>query len=256
MSYTRSQQEIYDIPGLSYFNRNSEDLMLQSGAGQSKTTGWCSPRGWWREAPPPSMGPRRPSMLKRAQPALRDPAGWGKTRSQQPGLTCSFPLTESQRARKPIPGVPAGESLGHRERGRGAEMFLEEQREDTSLLWKGRPGPSWKPARSHSFHLGTPLTSGKFPISRGGPSAARVTARSHDEAFDRGQQPAPLTAKSWCKTCPDCSPWPCVQWKLKFGVYICGSQPRMLAPTPHQAISGDIFHCHSLEEEITLVSSG
>ena len=182
MYYTRSQQEIYDIPGLSYFNRNSEDLMLWSGAGQSKTTGWCSRRSWCREAPPPpSMGPRRPSMLKGAQPALSDPAGWGNMRNQQPDLTCFFPPTKSQRARKPIPGVPASESLGHRERGRRVKMLLEEQREDTSLLWKGRPGSSWKPAGSHSFHLGTPLTAGKLPISRGA-----ISSRSHCSSPRRG----------------------------------------------------------------------
>ena len=135
-------------------------------------------------------------------------------------------------------------------------MFLEEQREDTSLLWKGRPGPSWKPARSHSFHLGTPLTAGKFPISRGvhrqqGSLLVPMRRLSIEDSSLHLSQTSP-GAKLVQTAVLD----PCVQWKLKFGVYICGSQPRMLVPTPHQAISGDIFHCHSLEEEIPLVSSG
>ena len=81
MYYTRSQQEIYDIPGLSYFNRNSEDLMLWSGAGQSKTTGWCSRRSWCREAPPhhPWAQGGRACWRGHSQPSvtLQDEGTWG-----------------------------------------------------------------------------------------------------------------------------------------------------------------------------------
>lgn len=154
-------------------------------------------------------------------------------RNQQPDLTCFFPPTKSQRARKPIPGVPASESLGHRERGRRVKMLLEEQREDTSLFWKGRPGSSWKPAGSHSFHLGTPLTAGKLPISRGvhkqQESLLIPTTRLLIEDGSLHTSQPSAGAKLVQTAVLD----PSIQWKLMFGVYICGSQPGMLVPHPY-----------------------
>lgn len=153
MYYTRSQQEIYDIPGLSYFNRNSEDLMLRLGAGQSKTMEVSAAARGWCRGPRPSVGPRRPSTQRGHSQPQRPLQDEEHERNQQPDLTCSFPQPKG-RARKPIPRVPADESLGHRERGEEWGCFWKSKEKIPAYSGREDQGlPGSQPEATH-FTLG------------------------------------------------------------------------------------------------------